>query len=268
MARARRAHSAAKTSACRRNNCDRVAADGSMARSLAGFPEAEAALEAEARPQAAPSRSDADPGARAPRGDAKPSGSVRGGARGDRRLRQVTGALAAACTGRARRDREGRRWPLAGERRRSRANWASLPERANLVPQCTRVISHPLRRFRGVPGTISRAGERARAISFRSSHCAPCARSKAASSRRRSRIITRLIRAITMRSASDRSVRSVETVIRVFGRSTGAAIATRSATMACRSIPRIRSIGGGGRPRRCQPIASARRPRRRWASMN
>jgi hypothetical protein len=54
-------------------------------------------------------------GTRAPRGDAGPSRRIRGGARGDSRLRQVTGALAIACVGGARRDREGRRWPLAGE---------------------------------------------------------------------------------------------------------------------------------------------------------
>jgi hypothetical protein len=106
---------------------------------------------------------------------------------------------------------------------------------------CTLATSIPPAPFHGGRGTIFSPGDDGPSINCRTPRSASYASKRARRRRRRSRIIIRRTKAITMRSCSGLCVRSVATAIKAFGRSTGAATATRSATTAIRSIQSIRS---------------------------
>jgi hypothetical protein len=146
-----------------------------------------------------------------------------------------------------------------GRRRRKFSHIAQAANRAHLDRMHARNLA-PAQTLPCEAGTISRAGERARIISFRSSRCAPCARSKVASRRPRSRTIIQGTAATTTSSVSGRCARSAGIATKAYGPSISAATAWPLATTACRSIRRIRSIGHGSRAglrHRAPPIRSS-----------
>jgi hypothetical protein len=154
--------------------------------------------------------------------------------------------------------------PLVG--RRDVQGWCPAVEalalasaRRSVQPRlsCTLAISIPPAPFHGGRGTIFSPGDDGPSINCRTPRSASYASKRAGRRRRRSRIIIRRTKAITTPSCSGRFAPSAAIVIKACGRSTSAAIATRSATTATRSIALTRLIAPGGRPGPRQALAFA-----------